>query len=331
MYRKIRLRHIITGGLGFTGQYLTKELCRQQKEVVVFDMAPSVGTLPAGASYIHGDIRNAADIGRIGLRPDDVVYHLAARVFHLGAPYANRDQWFQDVNVAGTRVLLDVMEAAGTKKLVFFSTDMVYGVPDTTPVPTTHPRRPLGPYGRSKRDAEDLLNQYRARGFQITIFRPRLITGPGRFGILMKLFRLIEAGLPVPLIGNGSNQYQMVSVFDCVTAALRAVELGLPPGPFHLGSRNPPTVRALLSKVIASAGSRSRLISTPAMPIKATLMVLDYCGLTLLYPEQFLIADKNYLLDLSATKRELSFEPAYGDEDMMVAAYQEYVRSRKAA
>lgn len=322
------MRHVITGGLGFTGQYLSSELRRQNKEVVVFDIAQPVAALPPEISYIQGDIRNLDDIKRINLRDGDIVYHLAARVFHLGAPYSNRDQWFYEVNVHGTKVLLDAMGAADAKKLVFFSTDMVYGVPDETPVPTSHPRRTLGPYGRSKRDAEDLFDVYRARGFQITVFRPRLITGAGRFGILMKLFRLIKAGLPVPLIGNGSNRYQMVSVIDCVTAALRAVELGLPPGPYHLGSQNPPTVRELLGKVIAQAGSRSRLISTPATTIKAVLNVLDYCGLTLLYPEQFLIADKDYVLDLSATKRDLSFEPVYNDENMMVAAYQEYARSR---
>ncbi len=65
--------------------------------------------------------------------------------------------------------------------------------------------------------------------------------------------------------------------------------------------------------------------------VKAALSVLDFCGLTLLYPEQFLIADREYLLDLSDTTRELSFEPKYNDEDMMVAAYDEFLKTRSAA
>jgi nucleoside-diphosphate-sugar epimerase len=325
------VRHVITGGLGFVGQHLSRELSRKGEKVAIFDISEKTEAVLPGAEFLRGDIRNPADLARIRFGKDDVVYHLAARVFHLGAPYRNRDQWFREVNVEGTRILLDAMEQAGARRLVFFSTDMVYGVPDHTPVPRTHERRPLGPYGRSKRDAEDLLNSYRQRGFKITIFRPRLITGAGRFGILLKLFWLIEANLPVPLIGNGSNRYQMVSVLDCVSAALRAVKRGFPSGPFHLGSKSPPTVRELLTNVIKRAGSRSRLISTPAVGIKVTLSVLDYCGLTLLYPEQFLIADKDYVLDLSDTVRDLAFEPAYSDEDMMVAAFNEFLRTRSKA
>src|SRR5262249_23443522 len=238
-----RVRHIITGGLGFTGQYLWKELIRLNQQVTLFDITEPAEPVPDPVRFVRGDIRKPADLARLKLAQDDVVYHLAARVFHLGAPYSNRDQWFRDVNVEGTRILLDAMEVSGANKLIFFSTDMVYGIPDQTPVPTTHERRPLGPYGRSKMDAEDLLSTYRERGMHITLFRPRLITGAGRFGILTKLFRLIEANLPVPLIGDGSNHYQMVSVHDCVAAALRAVELGLPAGPFHLGSLHPPTVQ----------------------------------------------------------------------------------------
>jgi dTDP-glucose 4,6-dehydratase len=78
-----------------------------------------------------------------------------------------------------------------------------------------------------------------------TIFRPRLIAGAGRLGILVKLFELIRRGLPVPMIGNGTNRYQMVAVEDCVSAALLAVE-GCPTGPFNLGSDAPPMVRDLL-------------------------------------------------------------------------------------
>ena len=78
------------------------------------------------------------------------------------------------------------MQELGTRHFVFFSTDMTYGVPQTCPVPPDHPQRPLGPYGRSKVEAERLIRQ--ASAVRATIFRPRLITGPGRLGIFTKLF-----------------------------------------------------------------------------------------------------------------------------------------------
>jgi dTDP-glucose 4,6-dehydratase len=223
------------------------------------------------------------------------------------------------------------MEKGGAHELIFFSSDMVYGFPDCSPVPTDHPRRPLGPYGRSKRDAEDLITARMRIGFRCTIFRPRLIVGPGRLGALSKLFRLIAAGRPVPLIGNGKNRYQMASVHDCVSAALHAVRAGLPAGPFNLGSSNPPMVKDLLNGLIEKVGSRSRLLPTPAGAAKATLALLDFARLTLLYPEQFKIADQDYILDIANTASVLGFTPAYDDRQMLFAAYEEYLKGEESA
>src|SRR6202042_3571837 len=146
----------------------------------------------------------------------------------------------------------------------------------------------IGPYGRSKRDAERLLAQARTtHGIESTIFRPRLIAGAGRMGILVKLFELVRRSLPVPMIGSGRNRYQMIAVEDCVQAALNAVERGCPSGPYNLGSDDPPPVRELLQELIRRAGSHSRVVPTPARAVQAVLKTLDAIGATLLYPEQF--------------------------------------------
>jgi dTDP-glucose 4,6-dehydratase len=141
---------------------------------------------------------------------------------------------------------------------------------------------------------------------------------------LAKLFRLIESNMPVPLIGYGTNRYQMVSVNDCVNAALRAVAVGLPAGPFNLGSQDPPTVRELLQEMIDRVGSHSRLVATPPRLMKTVLSLLDRGGLTLLHPEQFLIADQDYVLDLSHTAKALSLLPRHNDRDMLIAGFEAY-------
>ena len=69
--------------------------------------------------------------------------------------------------------------------------------------------------------------------------------------------------LPVPTIGNGKNHYQMISVFDCVSAILCAIDKGLPNKEYNLGSKNSPDIRTLLKGVIASAHSHSVVIPTP--------------------------------------------------------------------
>jgi dTDP-glucose 4,6-dehydratase len=248
------MRHVITGGSGFTGKRLIEAVAARGEEAVVFDLvAPGRGAEDK-VSFVQGDIRNADDVARVGLKPGDVVHHLAARQFHGEVPKTGRDAWFADVNVEGTRVVLEAMAKGGADRLVFFSTDMTYGVPSQTPVPAGHAQAPIGPYGRSKLAAEKLLLAAVAeKDLRATIFRPRLISGAGRLGVLAKLFKLVQIGAPVPMIGSGRNRYQMIAVDDCAAAALRAADLGCPTGPFNLGSDNPPTVRELLTELIRRA------------------------------------------------------------------------------
>ena len=178
------MRHIITGGSGFSGRYLTEALVERGETPVIFDVVePSWMIGPV--DFVRGDVREPQDLRGLGLGSGDVIYHLAARQFHTRVPYSGRDEWFSDVNVNGTRCLLEAMSAAGTRRLVFFSTDMTYGIPHETPVPPSHAQNPIGPYGRSKVAAERLIAQARQEfDLQATIFRPRLIAGAGRFGIL---------------------------------------------------------------------------------------------------------------------------------------------------
>ena len=185
------MRHIITGGSGFTGAALIRSLAAWKATIVNFDLRPpSDPQLRQAATFIQGDVANPRDLGRLDLGQDEIVYHLAARQFADQVPKTDRDEWFAAVNVEGTRNVLGAMLGRGTRKLVFFSTDMTYGVPTITPVPPEHPLNPLGPYGRSKRAAEQAIRG--AREIDVTVFRRRLITGPGRLGILSKLFRLIR-------------------------------------------------------------------------------------------------------------------------------------------
>lgn len=320
------MRHIITGGSGFTGTYLVSALVSHGEKPVIFD-CEEPRTPHGSVDFIRGDIREYRDIAKLNLDADDIVYHLAARQFHAGVPRQNRDKWFADVNVGGTRSLLKAMAAGASRRLIFFSTDMTYGIPDNTPVSPEHAQRPIGPYGRSKLEAERLMTQAGQEfGLKASIFRPRLISGAGRLGILTKLFRLIRAGLPVPLIGAGKNRYQLIAVEDCVAAALAAVQRDCPAGPFNLGSDNPPTVRELLSELIRRAGSRSFLVSTPAEVLQPTLAFLDWIGLTLLYPEQFAIANIDYILDTTTTTTCLDWKPLRNDIDIIYDAYSEFTK-----
>lgn len=155
----------------------------------------------------------------------------------------------------------------------------------------------------------------------ITIFRPRMIIGPGRLGILQKLFTLIKHNLPIPIIGNGSNNYQMISVFDCVSATISAIDKGCPNRTYNLGSKNPPSEIELLQNLITSVGSKSPILKTPGKVVKGILSIFENIGIEIMYKEQYMIADEQYILDTSLTERDLSWKPQYSDTDMLISAY----------
>ncbi len=250
-------KHIVIGGSGFTGSHLVRTLLAQGQQVQTVDLLPLPAEFSGRVVHHQLDILDTAALSRVPLDEGDVVHHLAARQFHNAVPAKEQDAWFAEVNVTGTANVLKWMRKLRQPRLIYTSTDMVYGLPESLPVPPTHRRNPLGPYGRSKAASEQLCEQARTEGYLITVLRPRMIVGPGRFGILIKLFRLMDLGLPVPTIGSGRNRYQMIAVEDVVSAILAAGEKGFPAVALSLGSGDAPPVRQLLRNTIKRIGSRS--------------------------------------------------------------------------
>lgn len=318
------MRHIIIGGDGFVGQHLAAGLAAMGQNVVVADIVKSRHAHYDAVAFVHLDVTDPASFHDLKLSSDDVVYNLSAKMLSPIMPRGKRRAFFWPVNYQGLKHILHWMEDAGARRLVHFSTDMVYG--HTHKVPTTEDEAcdPLGEYGRSKLASERLCQKFRERGFSISLFRPRLIIGPGRLGILSKLFKLIDMNLPVPLIGSGKNPYQFISVYDCAGVCIAAWKAGFPNRVYNLGSDEPPPVRVLLGNLIREANSWSVLVPTPAPLVKLALNTLDFANLPIMDPEQYLIADEVCILSTDAAKSDLGWAPQYRDSDMLNAAYREY-------
>lgn len=324
------MRHIILGGDGFVGRHLASDLQALGEDVVVADIHKSPTGIYDRVPFVHVDITDPASVQSLELDGDTIVYNLSARMLSPILPRAQRHDFFWPVNHDGVANLLAHMEQSGCRHLVHFTTDMVYGHSQSVPQIESHPSVPLGTYGASKLASEDLCRRFREKGIRISIFRPRLIIGPSRLGILSKLFKLVDAHLPVPMIGSGKNPYQFVSVYDCASAAVCAWKAGVPNAEYNLGSDNPPSVRDLLGALIREAGSRSLLLPTPAWAVKLVLTGFDRINLPLMDPEQYLIADEYCLLDCSKAKQELGWQPRYRDDDMLLAAYRDYRNARQS-
>lgn len=322
------MKHIIFGGDGFVGRHLAPKLLADGHEVVVADIVKSDLPHYRSVQFINCDVTDPEQVARVGIKADDMVYNLSAKMLSPIQVRAKRHEFFWPVNFHGTENIIHAMARVDAPKLVHFTTDMIYGHTVVYPMTEDHPVAPLGEYGLSKLKTEELAEEWRTRGMNISLFRPRLIIGPGRLGILEKLFKLIGWNLPVPMIGSGKNPYQFISVFDCAEAARLAYKAGVPNEAYNLGSLNPPPVRKLLGDLVKHAGSKSLLIPTPGWAVKRTLDLLDAMNMPIMDPEQYLIADEDCLLDVSKGKRDLGWVPQYRDEDMLIAAYREY-RAKK--
>ncbi len=321
------MKHIIFGGDGFLGTELTKKLTARDEQVLICDRKQ---TLSSGiydsplVTYLKMDVKETDTFTDIPTDEDDIVYHFAAELLVPILKRNKRKKYFWDALYVGTVNVLTFMQERKLNNLIYYTTDMVYGHTKFDPRFEDHPREPIGPYGEAKYQTELLCEEYRKKGMNITIFRPRLIIGEGRLGILEKLFKLIDANLPVPMIGNGKNYYQFISVSDCADVCLQAIEKGFPNEEFNVGSLNPPTVRELLGDLIKEANSKSFLLPTPAPLVKMALAALDVIGKPLMDPEQYLIADETCVLEMSKAKNELDWEPKDTDSDLLIIAYQSY-------
>ncbi|MVA97249.1 NAD-dependent epimerase/dehydratase family protein [Nitratireductor sp. CAU 1489] len=323
------MRHVIFGGDGFVGRHLAPKLLAEGQEVIVADIVRSELPHYGQAQFVHCDVTDKASVAAVGLKADDMVYNLSAKMLSPIQVRAKRHDFFWPVNYHGTENIIQEMDIRGAGRLVHFTTDMIYGHTFVWPQTEDHPANPLGEYGLSKLKTEELAAEWRTRGMKISLFRPRLIIGPGRLGILEKLFKLVDLNLPVPMIGSGKNPYQFISVFDCAEAARLGWKAGVPNEAYNLGSLNPPPVRKLLGDLVRHAGSKSFLLPTPGWAVKRTLDFLDLINLPLMDPEQYLIADEMCVLDVSKGERELGWVPAYNDGDMLIAAYDEYRAKRE--
>lgn len=316
------MKHIITGGDGFLGTELAKKLAANGEKVLVLDIKKTPSSHYDNVDFMHVDITDQRALEAVPVDADDIVYHFAARLLVPIIKRADRHEYFWSVLYRGTENILNYLEEkTECRKVIYYTTDMVYGHTIENPRPESHSRAPLGPYGDAKYQSELLCEKYRERGFRITIFRPRLIIGPGRLGILESLFKLIDKSLPVPTIGSGMNFYQFISVSDCADICLAAVGKGLPNEAYNVGSLDPPRVRTLLKDLIRSAGSKSLVVPTPAFAVKFVLSILDKLNIPLLDPEQYLIADETCVLSMEKARKELGWEPKDTDSDMLIAAY----------
>jgi UDP-glucose-4-epimerase GalE len=154
------MKVLVVGGAGYIGSHMLLALRDAGHEAIAFDNLSrghqrAVGDTP----LVTGDLRSPQDLDACFRHHRvDLVMHFAALAY-VGESMQEPELYYAN-NVNGALNLLAAMRRHGVGRLVFSSSCATYGVPEVSPIPETHPQRPINPYGRTKLMVEQALADY---------------------------------------------------------------------------------------------------------------------------------------------------------------------------
>jgi nucleoside-diphosphate-sugar epimerase len=318
------VRWAVSGGAGFLGLHLARRLLRDGHEVRTLDIAPlDEPELESSVEELTGDVRDPAAAARLASRAD-VLVHAAAAL-----PIQASRESIRSVNVDGTAVTLTAALEAGVRRAIVISSTAVYGIPKVHPLREDAPLVGVGAYGESKIEAERVAASVGRRGLEAVVLRPKTFIGPERLGVFEILFDWIREGRRIPILGDGSNRYQLLAVEDLVEATIAAVTADASGETFNIGATEFGTVRSDLEALIAHAGSGSRLRPVPARPAELALRALELARLSPLAEWHYRTAHRDSYVDVSKAQRLLGYSPRLSNEQALCETYDWYLQNRE--
>ncbi|MDD1658765.1 MAG: SDR family oxidoreductase, partial [Methanomicrobiales archaeon] len=260
------MKFLVTGGAGFIGSHLARELANLGEVTVLDDLSSGHGgriqdLLDKGkVQFVRGNILHRNLLLEL-CRGVDCIFHLAADVSVTRS--MERPLEVHEVNATGTLSVLSSAREAGVKKLIFSSTAAVYGDSQVSPKPESTCPEPLSPYAASKLAGEYYCEVYRrSYGLPTASLRYFNVYGPaqdprGEYAAVIPSFimNVLRRRSPV-IFGDGSQIRDFVSVQDVVRANILAMQRDAI-GPFNIATGDGVSVRDL-ARVVGEIGGLSR-------------------------------------------------------------------------
>ena len=261
------MKALVTGATGFTGGHLARTLAADGAAVRALVRPRSLDTSAAtelralGVEVVPGDLTDAAAVAE-ACRGCDVAYHIAATYREAGQP----DSAYREINVGGTRNVLDGARRGGLRRVVHCSTGGVHGHIERPPADEDAPFAPGDIYQETKLEAELLAREYgRTQGLEVTVVRPIGIHGP-RDVRFLKMFRGIARGR-FPILGGGEVFYHLTYIGDLVQGFRLAAQVPAAAGRTYLiGGPEYTTLNELADRIARVLGVKPPWIRLPAWP-----------------------------------------------------------------
>lgn len=319
----MRKKVLITGGTGFLGVHLARLFLKKKYSVTLFDLAELDATdLIDKVKVVIGDIRNRSVINN-ALAGHDYVVHAAAAL-----PIQVRKEAIFSVNIDGTKNVLEASLKNKIKRLVFISSTAVYGVPKDLPEKETSPLDPIGHYGISKIEGEELCLKYQKKGLEINIIRPKTFLGTERLGVFELWFEAIYSNRSVFILGSGNNKYQLLAVTD-ITDAIEKALISIANGEiFNIGAEKFGTWRSDLGFVIKKVSSKSKIISIPTFPAQQILWVLEKLNLSPIAAWHYKTMPVDSYVSIEKAKKLLGWTPKKSNQELFLESYLWYKKNR---
>lgn len=237
------MRVLVTGGAGYIGSQMARQLIENKMDVVVVDSLENGhrAAVPAKVPFYVGDVGDEKFIGAVFAR------ERVEAVIHFAAYLAVKESMEQPLkyfrnNVENTLRLVSAMLKANVTRLVYSSSAAVYGNPTRIPIPDDHPRQPINPYGESKHLVEKMLQWLSSatplRAISLRYFNACGAALDGSHGedhpdephIIPLALRAALRGTPFYIFGNdyrtpdGTCIRDYIHIVDLCDAHLRALD-----------------------------------------------------------------------------------------------------------
>lgn len=314
----IVMKILVTGGTGFTGSHLVRRLLQKGNEVLVIDNQPGIfynELMGKGAKIEIGSILDKGMVERI-MKECKIVYHLAAAFRKLDVP----DRHYWDVNVEGTRVLVDTAHKLGVRKFVYCSTQGIHGHVKNPPGNEQSPIAPEDYYQFTKYEGEKVVQDYVQKGLDAVIIRPTAIYGPGDPERFLILFRYVKRGT-FYMFGHGRTSYHPVYVDNLIDSFELAAETeGVQGHVYIIGDEHYYSLNELVRYVAKAMGLTVRIRYFPFWPLWIVAFCCEMICKVLRIPPPLFRRRVDWFRQVRAfsierARRELGFRPRIGIEE----------------
>jgi UDP-glucuronate 4-epimerase len=285
------MNFLVTGGAGFIGSHVCERLLHLGHAVWAFDdLNPfydpqikrrnirDIQSLAKPFEFMQGELTDRGALEELlGSVKFDQIIHLAARAGVR--PSLEEPALYQRVNVEGTVNLLEAARRTGAKKITIASSSSVYGLNSKVPFAESDPIfNAISPYAASKLACEALGHVYHhVYGMDVVMLRFFTVYGPRQRPDLAihKFARLIRAGKPIPVFGDGSTARDYTYISDILEGVLACTRQEFGYEIFNLGESQTVKLSYLIELLEHALGRKAVIERQPPQPGDVPLTCAD--------------------------------------------------------